>query len=193
MKKTHLLALCMFLGMAVPTRAATYEVDSDHSTVMFKVRHLLGKVSGRFDKYKGTFDYDSKNLQMFKASATIDALSINTNTPKRDDHLRSPDFFDVKQFPTLSFVSKGVTDHKGGKGKLKGNLTMHGITKPVVFDIEFIGEAKDPYGNERASVSAMTTVKRADWGLTWNEAIETGGVLVGEDVEIILEIEGVKP
>jgi len=192
MKRIHFLFAFVLIGAAYPVKAEVFSVDPDHSSVMFRVHHLLGKVTGRFDKYAGTFDYDPKNLTLFKASATIDASSINTNVEKRDNHLRSADFFDVQKYLTLTFVSKGVTDIKDNKGKLVGDLTMHGVTKPIVLDIEFLGEAKDPWGGTRASVTAGTTVKRADWGLTWNKVIETGGVLVGEDVEIILEIEGVK-
>lgn len=191
MKKLFLLAVVV-AGAIWPVTAATYKVDADHSSVIFKVRHLLSKVTGRFNKYEGTFDYDPANLSTFKASATIDASSIDTNTAKRDEHLRSADFFDVAQFPTLSFVSKKVSQIKGTTGKLSGDLTIHGVKKSVVFDLEFMGVAKDPWGNERASVVAVTKINRGDFGLTWNQAIETGGVLVGEEVEIILEIEGLK-
>lgn len=191
MKTLHLIAVAWFT-LSAPLQAATYKIDPDHSTVSFKIRHLIGKVSGRFDKYEGTFTYDKADPKSWKTQATIDAASINTNTPKRDDHLRSPDFFDVKTYPTLSFVSTKVTDIQGSKAKLHGKLTLHGVTKPVVLDLEMLGEGKDPWGNERGSFVATTKINRADYGLTWNEAIETGGVLVGEEVEITLEIEGLK-
>ncbi len=189
--KRLLIAGLVLTGLAVSSRAATYKIDADHSSVTFKIRHLLGKVSGHFDKYEGTFDYDPKNVAGFKASATIDATSINTGTPKRDDHLRSPDFFDVQKYPTIKFQSTKVSDVKDNKAKVTGDLTMHGVTKPVVIDVELLGTAKDPWGNQRSSLSGTTTLKRGDFGLTWNKAVESGGMLVGEDVEIDLEIEGV--
>lgn len=179
------------LSIAIPSlHAAPYKVDAAHSQVMFKVRHLISTVTGRFDKFEGSFDYDSKNLAGFKSKGTIDATSINTNNSKRDEHLRSPDFFDTAKYPTLEFSSTSVSDLKGTKGKLKGNLTIHGVTKPVVFDVEFLGTGKDPWGNEKAALTATTTINRTDFGLKWNQALETGGVLVGEEVQIILEIEG---
>lgn len=191
MRKT-LLAALILTGAGFPTQAASYKIDESHSTVMFKVRHLLGKVSGRFDKFEGTFEYDPANLATLKTKAEIQAASINTNVAKRDEHLRSADFFDTAKYPTLSFVSTKVTDIKGSKAKLQGKLTIHGVTKPVTLDIESLGAAKDPWGNERAALSASTMINRTDYGLTWNQALETGGVLVGEEVEITLEIEGMK-
>lgn len=182
----------VFLFWSSFASATTYKIDADHSTVGFKIRHLIGKVSGRFDRYQGTFVYEKGNPKVWKTEATIEAASINTNTPKRDDHLRSPDFFDVQKFPTLQFISTKVTDVKGDKAKLHGNLTIHGVTRPVVLDFEFLGEGKDPWGNELGSALATVTINRKDYGLTWNEAIETGGVLVGDEVEITLEIEGQK-
>jgi len=191
MKKLYLLAASL-ISLSGFLQAATYKIDPDHSTVGFKVRHLIGNVSGRFDKYQGTFVYDKTNPSIWKAEATIDASSINTNTAKRDEHLRSADFFEVNTYPTLKFVSTKVTDAQGSKAKLLGNLTIHGVTKPVVLDLEMLGEGKDPWGNERASFVATTQINRKDYGLTWNQAIETGGVLVGDDVAITLEIEGIK-
>jgi polyisoprenoid-binding protein YceI len=184
--------LLLLAGLALPVRAADYKIDPDHSTVGFKIRHLIGKVNGRFDKYTGTFAYDPQNLKAFKASATIDATSINTNVGKRDDHLRSADFFDVQKFPTLSFLSTSVVSSDKNKIKLRGDLTIHGVTKPVILDVEILGTIKDPWGNERASLVGTTTINRTDFGLTWNKVIEAGKLMVGEEVEITLEIEGVK-
>ena len=189
MKWTHAAALMAF---ALPLQAANYKIDVDHSNVGFKVRHLIGNVNGRFDKYEGTFIYDKTNSKIWKAMATIDAASINTNNAKRDEHLRSEDFFDVKKFPTLKFESTKVGEMKKSKVDLFGNLTIHGVTKPVVLLLEPMGEGKDPYGNEVASFVATVKINRKDYGLTWNEAVETGGVLVGDDVEIALEISGYK-
>ncbi len=174
--------------------ASTYEIDPDHSNVTFKIRHLIGKVQGRFDKFNGTIEYDSKKPESWKVSATIDSATINTNNSKRDEHLRSKDFFDVvnpqkPEFKTIKFDSKKVTDIKNNKVKLHGDLMIHGVTKPVVLELEILGEGTDPWGNKKAAFSASTTVNRKDYGLTWNKALEAGGVLVGEEVEISLEIE----
>ncbi len=192
MKKQLIVIGMMYAVSGLSLHAAQYKIDADHSTIGFKVRHLIGKVNGRFDKFEGSFTYDKANPTAWKTQATIDAASINTNTAKRDDHLRSADFFEVKTYPTLSFVSTKVSDIKGSRAKLHGKLTIHGVTKPVVLDLEILGEAKDPWGNEQASFVATTKINRQDYGLTWNQAIETGGVLVGDEVEITLEIEGTK-
>jgi polyisoprenoid-binding protein YceI len=192
MKKMFVLAGVLLSLSGVSLQAAQYKIDPDHSTIGFKVRHLLGKVNGRFDKYEGSFTYDKTNPSAWKTQATIDAASINTNTAKRDEHLRSADFFEVKTYPTLTFVSTKVTDIKNNHAKLHGKLMIHGVTKPVVLDLEILGEAKDPWGNEQASFVATTKINRQDYGLTWNQAIETGGVLVGDEIEITLEIEGIK-
>jgi polyisoprenoid-binding protein YceI len=184
------MAALVLAGLA-GVQAADYKIDADHSAVSFKIRHLIGKVNGRFDKFEGMITYDAANPKAWKAKAVIDAASINTNTPKRDDHLRSDDFFDVKVYPTLVFASKKVTDVKGSTAKLVGDLTLHGVTKPVTLDMEVLGVGKDPWGNTRASFTASTKINRKDFGLNWNEAIETGGVLVGDEVEITLETEAI--
>jgi len=190
--KRILIAAALLAAVLPSAQAATYKIDASHSSVLFKVRHLIGKVSGRFDKFEGSFNYDPKDAKSWKTSATIDASSINTNMDKRDAHLRGADFFDVAKLPTLSFVSTKVSGLNGDKAKLAGNLTIHGVTKPVVLDLEILGAGKDPWGNQRASFTATTKIDRKEYGLTWNETLETGGVLVGEEVEITLEIEGIQ-
>ena len=188
MKRNILLGLLMLTAAAA--RATTYEIDPDHSSVEFKVRHVVGKVRGRFEQFTGTFDYDAKDASKDKAVAEIDAASINTNVKPRDNDLRSDHFFDVKNCPKLSFKSTKIAFDPQGKGKMEGELTMHCVTKPVTMDVTINGEGADPWGNVRLAASASTTVNRKDWGLTWNKALETGGFLVGDDVEITLEIEG---
>ncbi|HVE13450.1 MAG TPA: YceI family protein [Elusimicrobiota bacterium] len=179
--------LSVFLA-AASARATTYEIDAVHSQVGFKVRHMMaGKTPGRFERFSGTVEYDAKNPKSWSTQASIDAASINTGNEKRDGHLRSPDFFDTAKFPTLSFVSTGVRDWKDGKGKLLGKLTMHGVTKDVVMDLESGGESGD-----RAGFSATTKIDRRDYGIVWNKALDKGGVVVGNDVEISLEIEAVR-
>ena len=186
------IAFTLLLAALAPLSAATYKIDPDHSTVGFKIRHLLSKVSGRFDRYQGVINYDPADSKAWKTQATIDAASINTNTPKRDEHLRSPDFFDVKTYPSITFVSQKVTGVKNKKAQLVGDLSIHGVTKSVALSLEINGVAMDPWGNERASFTGTTKIKRTDFGLNWNEAVETGGVLVGEDVEITLDVEAIR-
>jgi polyisoprenoid-binding protein YceI len=179
--------------MAIAAQAATthYDIDSSHSSVGFKVRHLVSHVQGNFRKFKGTFDYDPADPKSAKAEIEIDTASIDTGTAKRDEHLRSPDFFDVKKFPQMKFVSTELKDVTDGKAKLAGNLTMHGVTKPVVLELEIGGEAKDPWGGQRAGFTGTTKVDRKEFGLTWNKALETGKFLVGDEVTIDVNVEGV--
>jgi polyisoprenoid-binding protein YceI len=160
--------------------------------VGFSVSHLFTSVQGRFDRFSGTIEFDPQKPEAAVVRATVEAASINTNHEKRDKHLRSGDFFDVENHPTLSFEStSGVTEMVENRGKLAGNLTIHGVTKPVVFDVVFRGQGKDPWGNVRAGFSARLDIDRKDYGLTWNKALETGGVLVGDEVEIRIEVEGI--
>ena len=173
--------------------AATYKIDPDHSTVSFKVRHLFSKVQGNFNQVEGTIEYDPEKPGTWKTEATVQAGSIDTNVQPRDKHLKGPDFFDVEKFPTLTFKSAEITDTTPESAKLHGLLTIHGVEKPVVFDLEIHGVGKDPWGNVRAGFTATTKIDRKDFGLTWNQAVETGGVLVGDEVEINLEIEGLLP
>ncbi len=182
------LGVCL---LAPSAWAKTYAIDPDHTTVEFKIRHLLSFVRGTFEKVDGQFDYTPDHPEQWKATATIPATSVNTHVDKRDQHLRSKDFFDVAQFPNMTFTSTGVTDVTPTSAKLHGDLTIHGVTKPVVFDVEIHGVAKDPWGNERAAFTATTKINRKDFGLTWNQALETGQLLVGEEVEITLEVEGI--
>lgn len=173
-----------------PVFAANYKIDADHTTVSFQIKHLLSKVTGRFNQFSGSFVYEPGQPQMWKADLTIQATSIDTNVAARDKHLRSADFFDVEKFQTIQFESTGVEDASESGFKLQGNLTIHGVTKPVVLDVEILGVAKDPWKNTIASFTAMTKINRKDFGLTWNQAVETGGVLVGEEVTINLEVAG---
>ena len=171
--------------------AATYTIDKDYSTVGFSIRHLFSKVGGSFNDFAGTFTYVPGQPEQWTAEATIQAASIDTNQAKRDAHLRSPDFFDVEPHPVITFKSAKVTDATPTSAKLHGELTMHGVTKPVVLDVVIHGEGKDPWGNVRAGFTGTTQVNRKDFGLTWNQTLETGQLLVGEEVDITLEMEGI--
>ena len=178
------------LGLVAPASAAAWKVDRAHTTVGFSVSHLFTSVQGRFDRFDGTLEFDSANPQATKVKGTIEAASINTNNEKRDTHLRSGDFFDVEKFPTLSFESTGVREVNGKSAKLDGKLTIHGVTLPVVLDVAFLGQGADPWGNVRAGFRATLKINRKDYGLNWNEILETGGVLVGDEVEIRIDAEG---
>jgi polyisoprenoid-binding protein YceI len=190
-----LVAVATGLGIAGAAEAATWKVDKDHTTVGFSVKHLFTRVQGRFDQFEGTIDFSPEKPKAAKVSGTIRAASINTNNAKRDKHLRSDDFFDVEKYPTLSFESTGVREVEGdggaSAGVVEGNLTIHGVTKPVVIEVEYIGQGADPWGNVRAGFTAELEINRKDYGLNWNEVLETGGVLVGDIITIQIDIEGI--
>lgn len=189
-------AFIVVVAMTVPglALATTWSIDPDHSNVGFKVKHLMvSNVKGNFEKFAGVVDINDKDVTKSRVDVSIDTSSINTNVQKRDEHLRSADFFDVSKYPTMTFVSKKVA--KAGKDKLKvtGDLTLHGVTREVVLDVEGpTRESKDPWGNIRKGASAATKINRKDFGLVWNKVLETGGVAVGEDVTILLEIEMIR-
>ena len=168
-----------------------WNVDSSHSTVGFVVRHLMvSKVRGHFGTFTGTLTIAGDPLAS-SVEASAETASITTGDDTRDNHLRSADFFDVENFPTISLASTGIDRH-GDDYVLHADLTIKGVTKSVDFQLEFDGVTADPWGGTRAGFTAETEINRKDWGLTWNVAIETGGVVVGEKVKIQLEVEVVK-
>lgn len=170
-----------------------YVIDPDHSQVIFKVKHMgISTVTGRFDLFEGTYAFDEENLDNSKVDTVITASSINTNKKKRDDHLKSPDFLDIEKNPTITFKSKEVKKGQGEDFTIVGDLTINGVTKEVELDAEYGGSATDPWGNERTAFTAETTIDRKDYGITWNKTLDAGGVVVGDDVKIILEVEGIK-
>ncbi len=172
-------------------KAGTWTIDPTHSSVGFSVRHLvISKVKGTFDKFEATFVTGENPLDT-KVTATAQVISINTNEENRDGHLRTNEFFDAQTHPTISFVSTGVAakDVAAGEYVVTGDLTIKGITKSVDFDLEFGGFATDPYGNYKLAASVVGTIDREDFGLTWNAALETGGVLVGEKVTITIDLQ----
>lgn len=187
--RVPLVAALGFLFLPLSVTAETLKIDADHSSVTFRVRHLFTKVQGRFQKFEGSVDFDEKTLAASKVNATIQAASIDTNVEARDKDLRSARFLDVARFPTLTFASSAVTGVAGSKGKVRGTLTMHGVSRDVVLDTEFLGKGKDPWGNTRYGFHAATRVNRKDFGMEWNEAVEAGGLLVGDEVEITLDVE----
>ncbi|WP_413943627.1 YceI family protein [Bdellovibrio sp. HCB-162] len=171
----------------------TWQIDSAHSSANFSIKHMMiAKVHGGFEKLSGTLQYDPADVTKSSIEATIDAASINTREAQRDGHLKSADFFDVEKYPTINFKSKKV-ERDGDDLKVTGDLTIHGVTKEVVLDVEGPStEMKDPYGNTKIGISATTKIKRKDFGLTWNAALEAGGVLVGDDVSISLDVQFAK-
>ncbi|HEY6907984.1 MAG TPA: YceI family protein [Myxococcales bacterium] len=173
--------------------ATTWNIDPTHSAIQFAVRHMVvSKTRGRFAKWSGKLVFDPEKPTASSVEVSIDPASIDTADEQRDGHLRSPDFFDVQKFPTASFKSKRIEDAGGDRYRVIGDLTLHGVTRPVVLDATYEGTGKDPWGGERAGFSASLTIDRKDFGLEWNKALETGGLLVGEKVELTLEVEAVK-
>jgi polyisoprenoid-binding protein YceI len=172
----------------------TYEIDPAHSHVSFSIRHLMiSNVRGSFSGAKGTIVFDPDNLGASSLKAEIDVSSINTNDPKRDEHLRSPDFFDVSKYPTMTFVSRKIQKEDDDEYKLTGDLTIHGVTKEVTLDVTDVSpETSDPWGNIRVGATVKGKLNRKDFGLTWDATLETGGVMVGSDVKIEMDIEAVK-
>lgn len=169
-----------------------YTFDLSHSSVGFHVRHLMiSKVHGRFTSWTGSLEIDEADLGRSKLAVEIDAASIDTKEPKRDEHLRSADFFDVEKFPKLTFASTAVEVVDDENLRVTGDLTIHGVTKSVVLEVERSAEVRDPWGNVRTGFSATTAISRKEFGLHWNAALEAGGVVVGDKVTIQLEIEAI--
>jgi polyisoprenoid-binding protein YceI len=179
--------------MTKRAEVATWAPDPAHSSVGFTVRHLVvAKVRGAFRRWTGTIRMDEHDLARTEVDVSIETASVDTGIEQRDDHLRSADFFDVERFPAMTFRSTGVEKAEDGSLKLRGNLTLHGVTRPVVLDVEYAGTQQDPWGGRRAGFSARTSLDRRDFGLTYNQLLETGGVVVGEKVEVDIELEAVK-
>jgi polyisoprenoid-binding protein YceI len=170
-----------------------WNIDVTHSSITFSVRHLVvAKVRGHFTRFSGSIELDADRLQDSTVAVSIEAASIDTREAQRDTHLKSPDFLDVEKFPTLDFKSTKVEPLDSEHLKVTGDLTIHGVTRSVVLDTQFAGRAKDPWGGERAGFTATTKVDRKDFGLKWNMALEAGGFVVGDTVEISLDVEATK-
>jgi len=192
MRKRMILAAAV-LCLVAPglLHAAPWEFDPEHTGVQFKVRHLMvSSVRGEFEKVSGKIVYDEADVTKSTADVTIVASSINTRVAKRDEHLRSPDFLDVAKYPTITFKSKRVEKAGNGTLKMTGDLTIRGVTKEVALTVEGPTPAiKDPMGNNRVGGQATTKIHRKDFGLVWNKALETGGVVVGDEVDITIDVE----
>ena len=191
----RLVTLTAVLLAATAARAETlWEIDPAHTSVQFSVRHMMvSNVRGEFRKVSGTVHADDKDLTNSVIEAKIEAASIDTREPKRDEHLRSPDFFDAAQYPTITFKSKRIAKTSEGQYAVTGDLTMHGVTQEVTLDV--VGPTppiKDPRGGLRAGATATTKLSRKDFGITWSKLLEGGGMVVGDEVSVTIDVEGVK-
>jgi polyisoprenoid-binding protein YceI len=177
-----------------PVRAATWEIDPAHTTIQFSVRHMMvSNVHGTFAKFSGHVDGDQATPTAARIEATIDTASIDTANQKRDEHLRSPDFLDVAKFPTIGFKSKHLESAGEAKWKVRGDLTLHGVTREVVLDVSNVAPPiKDPMGNLRAGAEARATINRQDFGVTFNKTLDGGGVVVGDEIAITIDVEVTK-
>ncbi len=183
----------MSTSAATAAGTTTWTIDAAHSHVEFAVKHLMiSTVRGRFGGVSGTVTTDDADPAKGRAQIEIESATIDTREAQRDTHLKSADFFDVEKFPKLTFNSTRISDVKGQNFKLIGDLTIHGVTREVTLDVTSEGKGKDPWGGDRAAFSATTAIKRSDYGLTWNQALETGGILVGDDIKISLDVQLVK-
>jgi len=186
MKKISAMVAIALLGSA-SLFAGQYNVDTSHSNVGFKVKHMMiSDVTGKFDKFNGTFEYDEKTKTLKSLNGKMEVASINTANEKRDAHLKSPELFDAQKYPEITFTLDKV---KGDSAY--GKLTMHGVTKNVVLDLENNGIIKDPWGNQRVGLGLSGKLNRKDYGITWNTVLEAGGVAVGETVKLDIQLEGI--
>jgi len=190
---TPMIALFV-LAVPVLTYAVTWEMDPAHSSFQFKVRHLtVSNVKGDFSKSRGVVVIEDKDITQLRVEVTIDAASVNTGHAQRDEHLRGPDFFDVAKYPTITFVSRKVIKADADRLKVTGDLTIHGVTREITVDVEGpTAEVKDPSGNFRRGATATTKINRKDFGLTWNKVMDSGGLVVGDEVNIYVEVELVR-
>jgi polyisoprenoid-binding protein YceI len=173
------------------TAIRTYAIDKAHSEATFQVRHLLTRVRGRFSDFEGAITFDDAAPERSSVTFTIRAASIDTSEPARDTHLRSADFFDVERFETITFQSSRIERTADDEFAVTGEFTLHGVTKTITLPVTYLGQAKDPWGNERLAFEAEYTLNRKDYGLNWNAALETGGFLVGDEVKVGLSIQAV--
>ena len=171
-------------------KITTWTIDSSHAEIGFAVRHLMiATVRGRFGAVSGTVTVDETNPRNSKIDVTVDVTSVDTRQEMRDNHLRSPDFFDVATYPTMRFASKRIDGDIDGAFRVVGDLTIRGVTREVALTANLEGRTRDPWGNERAGFSATGKINRHDFGLTWNQALESGGVMVGDEVKLTIDVE----
>lgn len=189
MNRKLLAAAALSLLAALPANADTYTIDAGHSEVGFKIRHLVSTVRGRFNEFSGTINMDPKNIQSSSVEFRIKAESIDTNQDNRDKHLRAEDFFFVEKYPEITFKSDSVKPAGKDKYNVTGTLTLRGVSKKVTLPVTYTGEVKDPWGNTKAGFETSTTLNRKDYGIVWNQAVDNGGVILGDDVQIEINLE----
>lgn len=189
MNRKLLAAAALSLLAALPASAETYTIDAGHSEVGFKIRHLVSNVRGRFNDFSGTINMDPKNVQNSSVEFRIKAESIDTNQANRDKHLRAEDFFFVEKYPEITFKSDSVKPAGKDKYNVTGTLTMRGVSKKITLPVTYTGEVKDPWGNVKAGFETATTLNRKDYGIVWNQAVDNGGVILGDDVQIEINLE----
>ncbi len=187
------LGLVLSLAAAAPGLASdTYAVDKAHSSVEFRIRHFASKVNGRFGDFEGTIQADPAKPEASSVSFTIKTTSIDTNNGKRDDDLRSANFFDAAKFPEISFKSSKMTATGKDQYAVIGTLTMHGVSKEVTLPVTYLGSAKDPWGNQRASFELNTKLNRKEYGIDWNKTLDSGGLMLSDDVDVTIDLETIK-
>ncbi|GAB4328240.1 MAG: YceI family protein [Candidatus Zixiibacteriota bacterium] len=187
------LALVALTATMVHAEPLTYNLDAAHSVIGFSVRHMaISKVRGNFNEFEGSFTIDPQDSSSWSGQITIQTASIDTDNEKRDEHLRSADFFNADSFPTITFESTKITPKGNNEFEVQGNLTMRGVTKPVTLKAEVTGTTMDPWGNERIGIELTGTIDRMDYGVSWNNMLETGGLVVSHEVDLELDVQGVR-
>ena len=192
MRQKLLTVVALALLAGLPVLADQYNIDPAHSQVGFKVRHLMSQVRGGFNEFSGTVSLNPAKLETSSVEFKIKAASIDTGVADRDKHLRSPDFFDVEKYPELTFKSTSIKATGKDAYAVTGNLTIHGVTKQVTLPVTFLGTARDPWGNERAGFETSATLDRKDYGIVWNQALDAGGFILGDEVKIDIGLEAIK-
>lgn len=188
--KTALTVLALTLALGLVSKAETWSIDKAHSSVGFTVSHMvISKVNGKFDDFDATVSFDGKDLKAASVEATVQIASVDTDNEKRDEHLRSGDFFDAENHPTMTFKSTKIEPGTDNEFKMTGDLTIRGVTKPVTFDAKLNGTTNDPWGNTRAGFSATAEINRQDFGVSWSSVLDNGGLVVSDNVTINLEIQ----
>ena len=187
-----LLFLATWISAQATPAADTYTLDRSHSSVGFRIRHLLSNVSGRFGDFSGTIELDTADPTKSIVHLTIKTASVDTSEPRRDADLKGPNFFDVEKNPEMTFVGSKIAKGTGSTYQVTGAFTMHGVTKELTIPVEYLGAAKDPWGNDRAAFSTTFVLNRQDYGIVWNKTLDAGGTLVGNEVTVTIDLEAVK-
>lgn len=187
-----LTVLAVLISATAALAGETYVIDKDHSETGFTIRHMMGRVAGGFTDFGGTIVFDKAKPEQSSVEFRIKSASIDTNNQKRDDHLRSPDFFDAAANPEIVFKSTKVVPKSANAFDVHGTLTMRGVTKAIVLPVKYLGEGKDPFGNQKASWETSIVLNRKDYGIVWNKTLDTGGWLLGDDVTVTINLQAAR-